>query len=252
MPFLFATLYIPDENANPPVDDGRRGEGWAIGDHIVFVAPNCGAKSPDCESQVLPAGNYVLRLWPFGGSDKPQATAIEYRATISVFDADAGCITPSSVTYQESFDQDPTNDQNDMFDYGTEVSGNPNDNPEPSGSAFTVGPDAYRIAGIAGTHASDYGHGDLDTYTITTGPTTKAVDIRLAWSGIAADHLYFGFYRQSGPGYESVSAGWGMTNPQYAAMPVEPSSTYLLSVGAMTGTATGLPYDVTICGSTLP
>ncbi len=250
--YLFAAVLVPLENANPPDDDGRRGEGYAIGDHIVFAAPNCWAKDADCASQVLPAGTYLLRLAPLDGPDKPQATAIEYHATISVFDADAECVTPGTVTYQESHDADPGNDQNDVFAYGTEVSDNPDDEPEPADAAFTIEPGAYRIAGVAGTHASVFGHDDLDTYTIVTGPTTEALDIRLAWSGTSDDHVYFGVYRERGSGYDAVNGGWSMTSPQYAAMPVLPSTTYLLSIGALTGTASGKPYDVTICGSTLP
>lgn len=231
-------------------EEGRRATGSVHGGRITMVAPNCADNVPECAAQTLAPGEYRLNIAPFSFTNTQPTMPFEYRVTITIFDADAACAMPATVTYREMRDTAPAHDQNDVMLLGTqEGSPTPNtaDAPEATGLALTAGIQA-RLAGVAGLRADALK--DRDTYAITTGPTTTALDIRVAWAG-DTDDLDLDVYE--GVGIENLAArGWSVANPEYFATAVKPSTEYLLFVRRYGSGTAELPYDIAVCASATP
>lgn len=243
---LFVLLY---GETTEPSEDGRRATGAVHGGRITMVAPNCADTVPECAAQTLAPGEYQVRIDPFSFTDQQPTMSFEYRMTITVFDADVACAMPATAAYTEARDMAPTHDQNDVMLLGTQE-GTPTsstaDAPEPTGLTIGAG-DRHRITGAAGMRADTMK--DRDTYAITTGPTTTALDIRVAWAG-DTDDIDVDVYE--GVGIENLAArGWSVANPEYFATAVKPSTEYLLFVRRY-GQAAALPYDMAVCGSATP
>jgi len=219
-----------------------RGESEAgsyfVGDHGVFAAH-------------LPAGHYEFSVEAY--DDHDAAADISYKIHINqdLPVQRCGRIT-APATYSETSDG-VTSTGNDVvaIDWDSYPSKGMSSGVAEVSSMTMMGGSKYRITGVSDQLGADGSYYDRDTYSITTGPTTNQLSVRLNWVGQTADMDYFLFPQDST--YEIGSAAHNkLGEDEFGTFPVQPSTTYWLWVGASAtdASSTWAPYDASICADT--
>jgi hypothetical protein len=213
----------------------------ALADHGAFLAE-------------LPIGSYNIMVTASAPSATP--AAIPYKIRLAVDHPTTRCpdLTGMAANYTEQSDG-AANTGNDvvLVDFTNDPSFTltpaTTDAPEMTGLTITTNQNAH-IVGSSGTAAaSPDDYVDRDSYTIATGPTTNELSVRLDWPGATADLDYIVFPSSSIAVPNQVSSLTATTQGEFATFAVEPNASYLLWVGAYTG-STGMPiaYSATVCG----
>lgn len=219
-------------------DLGSSSGNYFVYDHGVFAAH-------------LPAGNYEFSVEAYDEGDL--AAPISYKVKINTDHPYTRCArVVHAPDYTESFDgADSTG--NDMVDvnyanYPAATRTNGADAAEVSGMMMSK-PAKFRMWGESGVHSVTDSYFDRDTYSVTTGPDTNQISLRLNWSEQHADLDFYLF--QAGT---SVSIGSATTEKlgeeEYGVFSVQPNTSYWVWVGAAGGTDPSyLPaeYNVSLC-----
>ena len=198
------------------------------------------------------------------------AAVIPYKLVISTDTPNTRCVNiTTSADYVEAHDG-TGNTGNDMVDVSwgmngpTETVTTPTtDVPEPTALTLTTG-GSKRITGVSANVTNTDDYFDRDSFNIAVGAGTNQLDIRINWTGTAADFDAF-LFPAIGATDTMVQDVGGLTaesetSPEYGALAVTPSTNYTLWVGDFNvstdssgpdTTANTFPenYDITICAS---
>jgi hypothetical protein len=132
------------------------------------------------------------------------------------------------------------------------------DAPEPTGLTLGTTAGFDGVAGINPTHGDLYQ--DRDAYLITTGPSTRTLDLRLTWDNgpgpgddADLDIMVFPVPAGSDPSAAVPRLGGanttGVAGPELAVTTVEPSTMYWVLVANAADASVTKSYRVTLCGS---
>jgi hypothetical protein len=203
----------------------------------------------------LPAGTYQFAMEATDNTNAP--TSVPYELRIATDNPTQRCAQLTGTANYAEANDGPSSQANDVISIDSNgdltLLGSGRNTPEPTGLALASGSD-YLLGGTSAAVTTMTGtYFDMDTYAVSTGPTTTQVSVRLDWVNSSALLDYYVFDANDVSDASEIITQSNGNTEKFGTAATVPSAVYYISVGeAVQQQEVGIlaPYTLTVCAET--